>query len=269
MRRNKMEEKKEEVKVERPKRSTKSKVMTVMLGVTLFCIFSLLLIAIFDDELIFGKKNNLQPAPQKEDNNGNNNTGEYDKTITVDGREYKIKCVNENDKEVTYINNKVISDDFCGYEVHAMNDYILVVNGMPQFGSLFKFYDKDLNEMTLDVNYYYTVPEESEDGTLIINGNKIKTDFLNREFEYGVDGIYIDNKYIHGNYENKTSCPDGEKKISEYKATIEKYKDNILSGTVELNYENGNMTYNYLNKKTIWDVYGKAIENNSVDYCVE
>ena len=48
-------EKKKEVKG----RSTKSKVMTVMLGVALFCILSLLLLAILDKGEIFGISKSL------------------------------------------------------------------------------------------------------------------------------------------------------------------------------------------------------------------
>lgn len=39
-------------------RSTKSKVMTVLLGITLFCVFSFLLLAVLDKGIV--KKNNIR-----------------------------------------------------------------------------------------------------------------------------------------------------------------------------------------------------------------
>ena len=98
MEEEKKEEVKEEIKVEKPKRGTKSKVMTVMLGVTLFCIFSLLLMTIFSDELFFGKKNNSQPAPQKEEQKEE----EENQETTTSKINYQVK-----DSQI-YVNNKVV-----------------------------------------------------------------------------------------------------------------------------------------------------------------
>ena len=63
-----MEEKevKEKEKKEVKGRSTKSKVMTVMLGVSFFCVLSLLLLAIFDDGTIFGGKAPGEPPKDQE-----------------------------------------------------------------------------------------------------------------------------------------------------------------------------------------------------------
>ena len=51
------EEKKKEVKVEKTRRSTKSKVITMMLCVALFCVFSMLGFVIFGGDLLFNNDN--------------------------------------------------------------------------------------------------------------------------------------------------------------------------------------------------------------------
>ena len=48
----KQDEVKEEIIVEKPRRSTKSKVITMMLCIALFCVLSILIFAIFGSDLL-------------------------------------------------------------------------------------------------------------------------------------------------------------------------------------------------------------------------
>ncbi len=84
-----MEEEKKETKKEEKVvkgRSTKSKAMTVLLGITFFCVLSILLLAILDDGTLLGGKDkppvstDEQQEKPKDDTPSNNNdsyTGKY------------------------------------------------------------------------------------------------------------------------------------------------------------------------------------------------
>lgn len=60
------ETKKEEVKVDKPKRSTKSKVTTILLCVALFCVLSILIFVIFGSDLLpFNNGGEAKPEEKK------------------------------------------------------------------------------------------------------------------------------------------------------------------------------------------------------------
>ena len=105
-----MEEKKEK-KVEG--RSTKSKAMTVMLGIAFFCILSLLLLAIFDDGTIFGGKEPEKPTEQEQKEPGNTN-----KPTSYYGK-YVFEDVNEEDSSLSYEEYFVINEDGTA-SIHAV-----------------------------------------------------------------------------------------------------------------------------------------------------
>ena len=64
------EEKKEEIKKEKPKRSTKSKVITVMLCISFFCVLSILLFVIFGNDLLpFNNGDNTPKQEEKKEGN--------------------------------------------------------------------------------------------------------------------------------------------------------------------------------------------------------
>ncbi|MBP5684088.1 MAG: hypothetical protein J6X02_02395 [Bacilli bacterium] len=71
-------EKKQEKKV--TGRSSKSKVMTILLGVSLFCMFSLFLLAIFNNDWVTGVTNRRRVAPKEqqkiEENKEENSDGD-------------------------------------------------------------------------------------------------------------------------------------------------------------------------------------------------
>lgn len=93
-----MEEEKKEVKMEKPKRSTKSKVMTVFLCISFFCVLSILLYLIFGG-VIPGK----EKAPQVD-------YGCVDGTTDcLNPKQEKISYEVKNSK--LYVNNKVVDHD--------------------------------------------------------------------------------------------------------------------------------------------------------------
>ncbi len=248
--------------------NNKSKTIIIILIVALVCALGVIIYLLCFNKKDEPKKEERQEQEKQKDDEDDINQDEYKSSINWNGKEYTIRCKQENNKDITYINDKKVIEDYCGYVLKGMNDYLVAINSMPQYGSLMRFFDKDLNELSIDINYYYSSLSDSEDGTMVFENNKIKADFLTRDYEYSLNGIYMDNIYIEDNYEEEKGCPSGTKKISEYRNIVEKYKDKLLRGTIELDYNNGKITYNYLKKVTIWDEYGKAIENNSSAFCV-
>ena len=78
---------------EKKKRSAKSKVITVMLGVSLFCVFSILLLVIFDDGTFFGGNNQIQPEQPKEEEKPS-------EVKTVQRKKFTVEC--GKDSEATF-----------------------------------------------------------------------------------------------------------------------------------------------------------------------
>ena len=42
----------------------------------------------------------------------------------------------------------------------------------------------------------------------------------------------------------------------------------IVTGKIEFSYNNHKISYNYIEKKTVWDYLGKTLTNDTTDYCV-
>jgi len=78
---------------EKKKRSAKSKVITVMLCVSLFCVFSILLLIIFDNGSLFGWKEEVTIYNESKDDKSNNKdsyVGKYITTILGDGEYFEL-----------------------------------------------------------------------------------------------------------------------------------------------------------------------------------
>ena len=111
------EEKKEEIKKEKPKRSTKSKVITVMLCISFFCVLSILLFVIFGNDLLpFNNGDNTPKQEEKKEEEKEESTkiltiyrydnGSGDEEVTTskkDGYDFKIEY-NCSDKECKLLN---------------------------------------------------------------------------------------------------------------------------------------------------------------------
>jgi hypothetical protein len=140
------EEKKKEVKVEKPRRSTKSKVITVMLCVALFCVLSILIFTIFGSDLL--------PFNQGNDNKQQEEKKEEPKKETIAYELKKDASNNDelyvNGKKIDKINGNAVQKD----KIYQIKDALLVIEGIDS--DLIYMIDKDGNvfeEISGKLNY--------------------------------------------------------------------------------------------------------------------
>ena len=189
--------------------------------------------------------------------------------ITFNGKEYTIRVDEDlNGYPVTYLNTKRI-DGIGANRAKAMNGYLLLINDGGQFGSDFVFLDEDLNLLPIDVKYHYTAYKNDDYGQIFdFSNNKVKASFINSNYVSSSTAEFnIGNLYIYDN-EGKKECSNDQKKLSLYKDKIMEHKNDIVSGKIEFSYNNHKISYNYLEKKTVYDILGKTLENDTTEYCV-
>ena len=129
------DEEKKEVMVEKPKRSTKSKVTTVFLCIALFCVLSILIFAIFGSDLLpFNQGGDTTPKQEEKK--------EETKTEPI---KYELKTVEGGDE--LYVNSKkvAISDLVTQKErIFNVNDELILVGDCKSLCDWY-FVDKDAN----------------------------------------------------------------------------------------------------------------------------
>ena len=189
--------------------------------------------------------------------------------VTFNGKEYTIRVDEDlNGYPVTYLNEKRI-DGIGASRVKAMNGYLLLIYDGGQFGSDFVFLDDELNLLPIDIKYYYTSYKNGDYGQIFdFSNNKVKAGFINSNNQPGTAADFsIGNLYIFDN-EGKSECTGELKKVSLYKDTVEAHKNDIVTGKIEFSYNNHKISYNYIEKKTVWDYLGKTLTNDTTDYCI-
>ena len=77
----------EEKKIEKPKRSTKSKVITIMLCISFFCVFSILLFVIFGRDCLPFTKCEVESTPKQEEKKEE----KIEEVMLVENTDYFIK----------------------------------------------------------------------------------------------------------------------------------------------------------------------------------
>ena len=144
------EEKKEEleeVTVEKTRRSTKSKVMTVLLCVALFCVLSILLFVIFGRDLLpFNQGENNPPKQEEKKEEPKKETIAYElKKDASNNDELYV-----NGKKIDKINGNAVQKD----KIYQIKDALLVIEGIDS--DLIYMIDKDGNvfeEISGKLNY--------------------------------------------------------------------------------------------------------------------
>ncbi len=143
------EEKKEEIKKGKPKRSTKSKVITVMLCISFFCVLSILLFVIFGrDYLPFNQKE--EPAQEQKQEEPKEERITYK---TVDGK-YEIQIASKDDKDV--------------------------------YNKAKELYEKDNNEQYTATVYDGTGNKKSIEGYILFNNNIIEISEITKDDNYAL-----------------------------------------------------------------------------------
>ena len=116
-------------------RESKSKVMTILLCITLFCVFSIFLLMILNKgEIVFNNRedtNSNEPASVEEPKDENVETSrleiielnEENKELQINGILVKIKYVDNN----TYIND-ILYEDLYSTRVIVMDKYAILLN---------------------------------------------------------------------------------------------------------------------------------------------
>ena len=191
--------------------------------------------------------------------------------VVFNGKEYTIRIDEDlNGYPVTYLNDKRI-DGIGASRAKAMNGYLILIDDGGQFGSDFVFLDNNLDLLPIDVKYVYTAASSNDYGpTFDFSNNKVKAGFMSKNHLPGTSADFsVYNLYVYKNDEHKACSEDNMKNPSEYKETIEKYKNDIVNGTIEFSYANHKISYTYIDKKTVWDLLGNDVINNTNTYCVE
>jgi len=255
--------------------STKSKIITVMLCVSLFCIFSLLLFIILDDGTIFGSNNNVTENTSNENTNIDGLSESESWSMEDYNKEHVIKFNNKRVVIMPYYDfekgiykteiNGVEYNGYVAFGAIAEKDILIIeCISKDHFLSQMLFFDKNLNLLkSNDYNYYINEKVETEevndftDGTLIVN-------FSNSDFVYEGELLGIHDIYITGR-DTGDSC---DKYLADFRDELMKYKDEIVRGQAKLTYDGEKINFEYIDKVTVWDMFGDKIENNSKDYCV-
>ena len=177
--------------------------------------------------------------------------------IDSDIKKYSVKVDNknidiENKEGSVYLNNKKI--DFS----YAMGGYILdktlILYDVGQVGNEIVFINKNLD----------VIPFDNKDwkyGNLELVNGKIQT--IGYQYEELMGCTNIKGLDIC----NCDSLDNGDL-LKKYKDTLEPIKDDIISGTVILSYNGKEISTSYVDKVTIYDLYGKDLEGTSSNYCV-